>query len=60
MIRALVYLQVITWWNRLLSQVRRLKRPKYLAGFMVGALYFFLYFIRPISMGGRAGARAHA
>ena len=59
MIRALVYLQVMTWWNRLLSQARRLKRPKYLAGFTVGALYFFLYFVRPISVGGRAGTRAH-
>ncbi len=60
MIRALLYLQVFSSWNRLLSQMRRLKRPKYLAGFLVGALYFFLYFIRPISMGARAGTRGHS
>jgi hypothetical protein len=60
MIRALLYLQVFSSWNRLLSQMRRLKRPKYLAGFLVGALYFFLYFIRPISMGARAGTQGHS
>jgi hypothetical protein len=55
MIGALLYLQLLTFWNRLLSQLRRLKRPKYLAGFLVGVLYFYLYFIRPLWMG--AGAR---
>lgn len=48
MIRALLYLQVVSTWNQLVARLRRLKKPKYLAGFLVGGLYFFFYFVRPV------------
>jgi hypothetical protein len=44
MISALVYLQSRLVLNRLLMRLKRLKRPKYLVGAVVGALYFYWYF----------------
>jgi hypothetical protein len=51
MMGALLYLQAWTLINRLTSQVRRLRKPKYLAGFVAGGLYFFFYFVRPFWLG---------
>src|SRR3989442_2859144 len=46
MISALVYLQSRTFLNRLKLRLRRLKKPKYFFGAIVGALYFYFYFFR--------------
>jgi ABC-2 type transport system permease protein len=56
MIRALFYLQFHTVWNRIAMRVKRLKQPKYLAGGVVGGLYFYFYFVRYLFGGGRARA----
>ena len=48
MISALLYLQAVSTWNHLVARIQRLKKPKYLAGFLVGGLYFFFYFVRPL------------
>ena len=44
MISALLYLQIHSFVNRVRSRVRRLKKPKYLIGAIVGGLYLFWYF----------------
>ena len=44
MISALLYLQFTSLRNRLGTRFKRLKRPKYLAGAVFGALYFIFYF----------------
>lgn len=46
MIAALVYLQIHSLKNRIRSQVRRLRKPKYLAGGLVGVLYIYFFFLR--------------
>ncbi len=46
MISALCYLQYHSVRNRLLARFRRLKQPKYLAGAVVGGVYFYFYFFR--------------
>ena len=46
MIAALCYLQFHSCKNHLVTRVRRLRQPKYLAGAVVGALYFWFYFFR--------------
>src|ERR1051325_2357078 len=51
MIGALLYLRLHSSWNRLLSRVKRLKKPKFLAGFLVGGLYFYFYFFRHFFFG---------
>ena len=43
---ALFYLQFHTFANRLKVRLKRLKKPKYLLGGIVGALYFYFYFFR--------------
>ncbi len=43
---ALFYLFFHSWKNRTAMRIRRLKRPKYLAGAIVGGLYFYFYFFR--------------
>jgi hypothetical protein len=60
MIQALLYLQTASAWNRLVARARRLKKPKYLAGFLVGGLYFLFYFIRPVFFSGARTTRATA
>ena len=52
MISALFYLQFHSVKNRLLMRFKRLKQPKYLAGAIVGGLYFYFYFFRWL-LGGR-------
>lgn len=58
MIAALAYLQFHSVKNRLVQRVKRLKQPKYLAGAIVGGLYFYFYFFRflfkPRGFGGNA------
>ena len=55
MIAALFYLQYHTVRNRLITRFKRLKRPKYLVGAIVGGLYFywlvFRNFFRGFSVG---------
>ena len=46
MIRALAYLQYHQFVNRTWSRLKRLRRPKYLLGAIVGGLYFYFYFFR--------------
>ncbi len=48
MISALLYLQVTSTRNRLVTRIKRLRQPKYLFGGIVGMLYFYWYFFRPI------------
>lgn len=52
MISALLYLQYHSLRNRLVARFQRLKQPKYLAGALVGGLYFYFYFFRWM-LGGR-------
>lgn len=47
MLSALLYLQSQTIRNRLIAQVRRLKKPKYLLFGAIGVLYFYFYLMRP-------------
>ena len=42
MLGALLYLRLTSLKNWLRSRVRRLRQPKYLAGLIVGAAYFFI------------------
>src|SRR5258706_4534766 len=43
---ALLYLQFHSFINRQKVRLKRLKRPKYLIGGIVGGLYFYFYFFR--------------
>ena len=47
MVAALVYLQLCSWWNQLLSQARRLRQPQYLLGLLAGLAYVGFFFLRP-------------
>jgi len=61
MISALCYLQYHSVRNRLAARLRRLKQPKYLAGAVVGGVYFYFYFFRWMFAGrGRQGLAAVA
>ena len=60
MIGALLYLQVHSFRNRLVARLKRLRKPKYLIGGIVGGLYFYFYFFRFFLFGGRAGKTAAA
>src|SRR6266571_217685 len=57
MIGALLYLQLESIKNRLRMRLRRLKKPKYLAGAAVGAAYFYFFFFRNL-FGGRRSVAA--
>jgi Putative ABC exporter len=46
MFAALLYLQYHTIRNRLIFRLKRLKKPKYLIGAIIGGLYFYFYFFR--------------
>lgn len=46
MIRAFLYLRAMSLKNRVMSRLRRLREPKYLAGGIVGLLYFYFAFLR--------------
>jgi ABC-2 type transport system permease protein len=59
MVSALLYLQYCSIKNRTLMRLKRLKRPKYLFGAIVGGLYFYFYFFRYLfGMGSRRKALA--
>jgi hypothetical protein len=60
MIGALMYLQVQSIRNRLRVRLRRLKKPKYLVGALVGGAYFYFFFFRNLFVGRRSGAAAAA
>jgi len=51
-ISALLYLQFHSVRNRLMARLRRLKRPKYLVGALIGGVYFAFYFSWLITMPG--------
>ena len=51
MFRALLYLRLTSLANRLLVAGRRLRRPKYLAGAIVGVAYFYFLVFRRIGGG---------
>jgi hypothetical protein len=51
---ALVYYQFNSIKNRLLTRVKRLKKPNYLVGAIVGGLYFYFYLLRNFLRGNRA------
>jgi hypothetical protein len=53
MFGALFYLQYHSVKNRTLMRFKRLRQPKYLAGFVVGGLYLYFYFFRFLFMGQR-------
>ncbi|HYD84968.1 MAG TPA: hypothetical protein VEA63_12975, partial [Opitutus sp.] len=46
MLRALLYLRLTSLKNLLLTRLRRLRQPKYLAGALVGGAYFYFFFFR--------------
>jgi ABC-2 type transport system permease protein len=46
MVRALLYLRVMSLIGLVTSRIRRLKQPKYLSGAVVGVAYFYLIYIR--------------
>ena len=46
MTTALFYLWQMSVRNRLVTRFTRLRQPKYLAGAIVGGLYFYFYFFR--------------
>src|SRR4051812_4394487 len=52
MFAAFLYLQFHSVKNRFGMRLRRLKKPKYLAGAIVGGLYFYFYFFRWLYLGG--------
>lgn len=45
-LRALLFLRITTLRNKVGSQVRRLRQPKYLFGAVAGAAYFWYFFFR--------------
>lgn len=51
MIRALLYLRLTSLKNLLRTHASRLRQPKYLAGFLFGAAYFYFFFFRPMQSG---------
>ena len=51
-LRALLYLRLTTLRNMLLGTLRRLRQPKYLAGALAGAAYFWFFFFRHTHRGG--------
>src|SRR5436853_7586122 len=58
MMAALLFLQLLSFKNRLWVRLRRLKQPKYLVGAIVGGLYFYFYFFRWLFLGGSSARTA--
>ena len=58
MISALLYLQFQSTRNRMVARVKRLKKPKYLFGLLVGGVYFYFYFFRFLFRGGKQAGLA--
>lgn len=55
MVWALIQLQLWSMGNRIRSQLRRLKQPKYLAGAVAGFAYFYFFIGRGFVRGGLPG-----
>ena len=51
---ALVFLVSRSFVNAVAFRLKRLRQPKYLAGAVIGGLYFYFYFFRLVIGGGRA------
>ena len=49
MLGALLYLRLTSLKNQIVSRAKRLRQPKYLAGALAGAAYFYFIFFRQIS-----------
>jgi ABC-2 type transport system permease protein len=60
MLSALLYLRLTSLRNWFLSRIRRLRQPKYLAGAIVGAAYFWFFFFRPLTSGPASARRSAA
>ncbi len=60
MIRALLYLRGMSAKNWARQRIKRLRQPKYLLGAIVGAAYFWFFFLRRVMYipAGQAGAAA--
>ena len=54
-LRALLYLRLTTLRNKVGSQVRRLRQPKYLMGAVAGAAYFWFFIFRHSGKRGNPG-----
>ena len=50
MLGALFYLRFMSLRNRLMAGIRRLRQPKYLAGALAGAAYFYYFLFRPMRL----------
>lgn len=55
MLGALLYLRVTSLRNWLRVRLRRLRQPKYFAGAVAFAVYFWFFFYRPVTQGVRPG-----
>ena len=62
MLGALLYLRLTSLKNQIVSRAKRLRQPKYLAGALAGAAYFYFIFFRRIGSapGGHGPRRAAA
>ena len=60
MLGALLYLRLTSLKNQIVSRAKRLRQPKYLAGALAGAAYFYFIFFRRIGSapGGHGPRRA--
>lgn len=47
-LKALVYLQLSSMKGRFLGMIKRLRNPRYLAGFAAGLAYFYYFFLRHV------------
>jgi hypothetical protein len=52
--RAFAYLLLASWWNRSVSQIRRVRSPRYAVALLVGGLYIWWFFFRPTQQVGPA------
>ena len=50
---ALFFLVTHSFVNAVMFRLKRLRQPKYLAGAVMGGLYFYFYFFRFLFHGGR-------
>ncbi len=53
--RAVAFLWVASWRNRIRRQLARLRKPRYLLGALVGAAYFYSVFFRRMDFRGPLG-----
>src|SRR4030095_11510397 len=54
MIRAFAFLLWSSWRNRFISQLRRIRSPRYAVALLVGGLYLWWFFFRPTQRVGPA------